>query len=79
VDGKWRKGFRLDFRPYNVYFLSSHGSEMEPRIRMATEFISEVKNETKNETTKPIPSVIQKEKSLTCKDLSKSGRIKFFI
>jgi hypothetical protein len=57
----------------------SHGSEIGAKNSYGsypTEFVPEVKN-TKITPVRPIPSVIQKEKCLTWKDLSKIGRTKF--
>jgi hypothetical protein len=59
----------------------SHGSEKEAKNSYGsypTEFVPEVKN-TKITPVRPIPSVIQKEKCLTWKDLSKIGRTKFLF
>jgi hypothetical protein len=84
--------YLLHFRTHKVYFFElnikfyiksspktlklvnfSHGSEKRAKN---SEFVPEVKN-TKITRVRPIPSVIQKEKCRTWKDLAKIGQTKF--
>jgi hypothetical protein len=83
------KGLRLDFRPHKVYFFEFNIKHQNWQYfiwkwKRSQKFVWELPDgiffwgqKWKVTPVKSIPSVIQKEKSLTWKHLSKIGRTKF--